>query len=199
MKYRLTVWHDEFVHDRPDANGLFTVHSFNSRHIGFTHPDDLSEDLEGWSLSYFEHGLCSWGLTGTMSGMPDFRWDGVARAGFLEVNPEADGDNTSWWSEKTPEERRDMAASFLEEYTEWCNGSIYGYTLETVKGAKCDLGFTHEDVETLNQCGGFIGAKWFRDAVWDELPADATADNTEIVDKAYGMTEYMDFFREPAV
>lgn len=88
-----------------------------------------------------------------------------------------------------------MAAGFLETYTAWSNGEIYGYALERINPSKCDLGFTHETPTDEDSCWGFIGFDNFQDAVQDATYSmDATADNTEIVDKAYGMADYGDFF-----
>lgn len=161
-------------------------------------PEDLHtyQGPEGWVLSYFEHGNCRWGRAGTMSGMPDFRWDGVAVAGFLEVH--IDEDNWEWWEGKTEDERNEIADSFLTEYTEWCNGEIYGYSLERINPRVCDLGFTHEYPEDLDSCFGFIGFDWFQEEVSAATHSmGATKENTEVVDKAYGMAEYGDFFQVP--
>lgn len=159
-------------------------------------PEELHpyQGLVGFPLSYFEHGNCRWGLAGTMEGMPDFRWDGVSFAGFLEIN--LDDDNREWWEEKTPEEQREIARGFLEEFTSWANGEIYGYVLESLDPRKCDQGNVHDNPEEIDSCWGFIGFDYFAEEVSRVTELEgATAENTEIVDKAYGMTDYGDFFQ----
>jgi len=156
------------------------------------------EGPEGFLLSYFEHGLCRWGLAGTMSGMPDFRWDGVAIAGFLEVI--AEGDTLTWWNGLEDERKEELAASMMEIYTEWVNGENYGYKLEKVTKHECDQGFYHEDVEDLDSCWGFTGANWFEQEVQSVLHHfDVPEDELEIVDKAFGAADYMTFYAKEAV
>lgn len=163
-------------------------------------PEDLHEyqPPEGFLLSYFEHGSCRWGLAGSMSGMPDFQWDGVRVAGFLEIHPEVggiDGDRT-WYDSKTQDEKEEMASSFLEEYTDWANGEIYGYVLESLDPRECDQGYEHDNPEDLDSCWGFIGFDYFQEAVSEATRnVGATAENTEVVDEAYGMADYGDFFQ----
>lgn len=163
-------------------------------------PDELHKyepEMEGLFLSYFEHGLCRWGLAGTMEGMPDFRWDGTAYAGFLEFDIPAD--EREWFDAKSDAEKREMAAGFLEVYTDWCNGEAYGFTLEAVTKTECDHGAEHEEVEYIDSCFGFIGSEHLEGEVRAILKSEGiTADQLEIVDEAYGSAEYMDFFKEEA-
>lgn len=204
---------------------MFRLHSFSTRHIDFTDPDTLlpcryeDEDgvcewgptthekdredgelidheyvgPEGFFLSYFEHGLCKWGLQGTMSGMPDFRWDGIEYAGFLEVV--LPDNEREWWEKRTEEEKRDAAEAFCSEYTDWCNGEVYGYSIEKIGGETCNLGFFHEEPEGRDFCFGLIGFEYFQQEV--QLATGwmgATESNTEVVDEAFGMADYGDFF-----
>lgn len=223
-KFRLTIHHDEdSAHLNPnEEDNLFRLHSFSTRHISYTDPDKLLacnkcgedkgdhpirdyngrflcvryEGPEGFPLSYFEHGLCRWSLAGEMDGAPDFRWDGVRIAGFLEVV--VSDSERGWWDEQTPEFKVEVARGFVETYTEWCNGEVYGYTLERVKEEVCSLGFTHElqGDEDLDSCWGFIGFDYFQEAV-REATSDmgATEEETEIVDRAFGSAEYGKFFQ----
>lgn len=159
--------------------------------------EDLHEFVgpTGLMLSYFEHGLCRWGIAGTMSGMPDFRWDGTEFAGFLQVN--LDDDNRSWWEGMTPEERIEWGKSACEVYTDWCNGEVYGYRLETRVERECDQGFTHEFTEELDSCWGFYGTDHLEGELREILASEgATAENTKIKDKAFGASSYLDFFKK---
>lgn len=221
--YRLTVMHDDMPENPMDEDTLFILHSFSNRHINYTDPnvllacqyefpeghedegfycDELPHDdtdheyegPEGFFLSYFEHGLCKWGLQGTMSGMPDFRWDGVEYAGFLEVKPD-----NEWYERETDERKRELAQSMVDVYTDFCNGNTYGYRLEKVVKEECDRGYVHDESEELDSCWGFIG----EDHLLSELRMtldhfEVTEDNLEVVDKAFGAAEYMDFFPKVA-
>lgn len=220
--YRLTIFHDDTPENPNDEDTLFHLHSFSLRHGDFTDPrgllacrhefpewheydgftcDELPQDHEGedheyegpkgFFLSYFEHGLCRWGLQGTMSDMPDFRWDGVEFAGFLEVK----ADN-EWFDAKSEEEQRELAASFVDHYTDWCNGEAFGYQLEKYGEETCNLGHVHEiDEELLDSCWGFIGSDHVAEEIASVLDYyGVTEDDLEVVDKAYGATDYMRFF-----
>ena len=74
------VGHDEIAENPcDDQDGIGHIYSLG--------PSGMPTAIPAWSrrnaenpdcvlLSYFEHGLCRWGVRGTMAAMPDFRWDG---------------------------------------------------------------------------------------------------------------------------
>ncbi len=223
-KFQLTIHADE---DRSDLDPfteytpLFTMHSFNSRHNHFTDPNELEcakcghwdadhngdpEDVEfagiclnftmpeGFWLSYYEHGLSSWSVQGTVH-YPDMQWDGVRTAGFLEVT--VDDDERKWWNDKSDEDKLKAAELMMQEYTNWGNGEVYGYTLESVREETCNLGKVHKyQGETVeNSCWGFIGADYLAEEVSRITKSyGATPDNTTVIDKAHGSADYMDLF-----
>lgn len=91
----------------------------------------------------YEHGLVNYGLRGESSQV-DRQWDVTAVAGFMW----ADDD---WGADV---DIKEMARSFLETYTAWCNGEVYGivhahYTDQHGTGWEQD-----GDEEA---CWGFIG------------------------------------------
>lgn len=129
--------------------------SFNSRHASFTHPNEF-RDEDGWLpeltrqfeseeaflLSYHEHGNCVWGLQGQVQACP---WDTVGTAGIY------------WLPSDVPaDERKAYAESAMEQYTEWCNGSCYGYMIE-VNG------------ELVDSCYGYVGDEHFMECVSEAL------------------------------
>lgn len=79
------LMHDEdCANPLEDCDGMGHIHSFSRRHRNNISPDEVSGMKYGEyavPLSYFEHGLCKWGVAGSMSNMPDFCWDGVGYAG----------------------------------------------------------------------------------------------------------------------
>ncbi len=223
--FKLTIWVDEgrddldpFDNDSP----LFKLHSFNQNDTHFTDPDQMecatcrwayiehSEEPEepedddpcndftypeGYWLSHYEHGQRHWSIQGTVN-YPDMQWDGVRTAGFLEVV--VPDDEREWWDGRSEEDRLDAAKTTIAEYTSWINGEVYGYTLENVREEVCDKGFTHtyegEDVD--DTCFGIIGWEWLEKEVQMATAFQkATAENTEIVDKAYGMADNGTFFK----
>jgi len=196
-KFQLTIYQDEdSQHLDPfdEDVSLFRLHSFNSQDTHFIHPDDLDEDLEGYWLSHYEHGLRHWSIQGTVQ-YPDMRWDGVEVAGFLEVV--VSDEEREWWDEQSDEDKLESAKTAIASYTSWLNGEVYGYLFENVREEGCDKGFTHiymgEDVD--DSCFGIIGWEWLQEEVrMTTKYHDATADNTQVVDKAYGLTDYGTFF-----
>jgi len=118
-----------------DGDG-WTAYSFSRKHGNFKHPDELgfdegrpTEELQtklkaglAFILDYFEHGNCVWSLGGTG---PQCRWDSVSGAGLLiwEGDPDDMG-------AKTFEDREKDAKGFIERFTEWCNGSVFGYSID---------------------------------------------------------------------
>ena len=136
--------------------------SFSRRHRAFVEPCELGLDSVGmrrkfacdtaFMLSYHEHGNCAWSLLG---GGPRCQWDTVDGAGVL-IWQGKPGDLN-----KSPAGRRAAAASWLEMYTNWCNGCCYWYSLEEFDS----------DGELLrdDSCGGFIGSDHFKACLEDEV------------------------------
>lgn len=156
------IEHDESPECPMDWDGSWTLHSFHRQHSTFTHHQQFRDDNGNWKLSirnklragtafwlsYFEHGMCKWGRQGTMSNMPDFCWDGVETAGLLIwEHPVTD------MGAKTYEDRVKDANGFLETYTNFCNGCVYGYVVED------------EDGDTVDSCWGFYDDNSLKEAV----------------------------------
>lgn len=133
--WTLRLEHDCDAEDPCDNDG-WQVYSFNRNHVNFEDPEQfcppnsglrrqLKVGLAFW-LSYAEHGLCRWFLAGTGPLDP---WDSVARAGLLRWEWKADE-----LGGKTYEARSSDAAGFLENYTDWFNGSAYWARIEDENG-----------------------------------------------------------------
>lgn len=155
-----------------DAMGK--ISSFSSRHINSVRSHKEAEELlanpNAVALSYFEHGNCLWGVAGTMTGMPDFRWDGVDLAGvwlpdaeLLKYLPEIP-------VEEHPAKLLEWAKQACEVYTQWCNGEIYWYQMEVFEVLRDEDGDVedyqeYEDPLEENSCGGLYG----HDTVEEEI------------------------------
>lgn len=95
-----------------DDTGAYFI-QFNSHFMNYSgDPEGFCETYSDshtiYPVHYSEHGLCRWGL-----GVTKGDWDTVELAGLIAI-PNEFGD-----PEKAGE-------AFLEEYTDWCNGEIYG-------------------------------------------------------------------------
>ena len=155
--------------EKPEGTG-WTLYSFSRRHASFKHPDnfttpddpeiepsalqkEVAEKLKvghAFWLSYFEHSGCVWSLQGQG---PECRWDSVHKAGIVIFDTTEDCLMPETW---TLEERAKDAAGFLETYTCWCNGEVYGYQIAEVTHCKeCGHEIVKEDPD--DSCWGFYG------------------------------------------
>jgi len=128
--------------------------SFSDRHANFKHRDDYFEDgmpigdlqrqldtQEAFVLQYYKHGLCEWSLLGEGSPGVEFQWDGVKIAGILFIGTD------------TPAEHRDVfARTLVKQYTDWCNGHVFGYQI-------------FDGDEELDSCWGFYNAPYFKEEI----------------------------------
>lgn len=165
--YVVKVETDPDVEDPSDHAGAWRLYSFNRRHASFTDPESLGlgDALDpktgdpkvvnpglrtklrvglAFFLSYYEHGECSWFLKGEGRPGVEFRWDGNRNAGLLvwEHDPSEMG-------AKTHADRAKDAESFLDTYTDWCNGHGLYYSVEDSEGNLIDSrgGFYASDEE----------------------------------------------------
>jgi hypothetical protein len=103
--------------------------------------DQQESGLTVFPVGAYEHGLISYTVHGQRV-YPDMQWDyGVVGAiAMPEDYPEP----------------LEAAQAILEEYSNWCNGSVYGIvTFENVDG-------TWEDTDSV---WGFIGSKYTQEVV----------------------------------
>src|SRR4051812_44156696 len=82
---------DEDTENPLDNDAMGKIHSFNTRHSNFKHPDEckhLMGDPMNVPLSYYEHGLCLWDIAGgsRYESCPDKQWDGRGFAGIWEAD-----------------------------------------------------------------------------------------------------------------
>jgi hypothetical protein len=191
----VTLFHDDSPEDPSEGDGNWTLYSFSNRHHGFKHPNNFFEDsgkpkfgirrkLEvgtAFILSYYEHGQCCWSLQGTG---PQCEWDNVDVAGILVwEHPVKE------MGAKSYEDRRKDAACFLETYTCWCNGEVYGFNVEEEVTMPCG----HKEIHSLDcGCCGFYGNDL--DYMASEI-RDALDGDTEVVFKgeAKFLADHHDF------
>ena len=144
--------------ENPLETDCWKLYSFNRNHRSFKDPDyffpngrpdenpvpiGLRRKLAvgtAFILSYTEHGQCEWGVEGTI-GMPVF--DSCSIAGLLIWE-----DSVKNLGPKTYADRQKDAEGVCAVYSEWCNGNVYGYSVE-------------EKGEVIDSCWGFydVGEK----------------------------------------
>lgn len=124
------------------CKGLDTFGGPIPAHIGLSRK--LATGTAFW-LSYYEHGLCRWSLMGEGS---QCRWDSTRLAGIL------------LWERPPPElpagyaKREADARRFLDTYTAWANGEVYGYDIERLSTCEC---CGSQLAEPVDSCFGIYG------------------------------------------
>ena len=107
-------------------------------------------------IERYEHGLVSYSLVADEKPYPDRQWDVATPVGIIGLSDDFD-------------EPRKAAASWLEEYTAWANGEVYGVVEETyTKDADGEWhrdAYEPWDVTTW----GVIGSEWAEQLVNDGL------------------------------
>lgn len=155
-KLKLRIGYDTDAECPNDWDG-WTLYSFSTRHNSFRDPykfllddyDNINIGIQSklragtafW-LDYYEHGNCSWTLSGEGMSCP---WDSVRHGGILlwERSPEDLGPKDYKGREKD-------ARNFAETYTNWANGWCFWFDLETDDGRDVDSGggfYSDDDVE----------------------------------------------------
>lgn len=161
-----TLEHDGDAQN-PCDDGNFTVYSLGRNHlnsIGLERANELLEEhgKRAFRLSYFEHGSCVWSLQGQG---PQCEFDSVSFAGVLVIEGDDDFDFESY------------AKSALEEYTSWCNGDVYGYTIKAYKllrdsdGDAISSASHYESKEAFvdDSVWNFIGNDYVQEAINEAL------------------------------
>jgi len=158
MRYEIVPDCDS-EHENPTEWSDWEPISFSNRHINYKEPGDVGvkgidsygdvvatqrlqrklDSNTAFILSYFEHGDSVWFLKGHGAPGTDCRWDGRRIAGILRWNGKARDIG------KTLEEREENAKLFIESYTQWRNGDVWGYRI-----------FDDND-EEIDSCWGYFG------------------------------------------
>jgi hypothetical protein len=161
--FTIDLWLDQDA-ENPCDYGLWKFVSFNNRNIGYESPynylsgrDKFGEFIPAnigiarklktgtaFIVSCYEHGVSCYSLLGEGT---QCRWDTTLAAGILLLsNPK----------ELKPKDREESARRFLEIYTNWANGWIYGFSIEV-------------DGELIDGCGGFDDAKYMFEEITEVI------------------------------
>lgn len=155
------------------SNGY--IYSLGRRHCNFN-PDAVEDAVKNnpdhVKLSYFEHGQCRWSVQGDSRPGEEFQWDGVRFAGVWVPDKDALANIDFKGTDPAPEARRkriiEYAKGVCEEYTQWCNGEVYGYTVALYQLQRDEDGDPIEEREHYQRhikkgkigedsCWGFFG------------------------------------------
>jgi hypothetical protein len=144
---KVTVENDEYASSPCEEDG-WKLYSFNTRHIEFRDPRTFINKHRpsipnigllrklgvgtAFVLSYEEHGLCRWALSGEVQ---PCQFDTTTVAGLLIWEQPLDD-----LGPKTYKERQEDARNFLDNYTDWCNGENYNVCVEYEDGATESIG-----------------------------------------------------------
>ena len=181
-KLIVELWNDSDA-ECPSEWGGWKLYSFSRKHINFKHPDEFFPPNIGlrrklktgtaFILSYFEHGNSFWMLKNSpeWDSCPDKQWDGTAVAGMLIYEYNVKELN------KTYEARKANAVAFVESYTNWANGNIFGYSIETPDG------------EDIASCGGYLNS----DVMFSDIHFyTKDAEEVEVTGEAKWLADYDD-------
>ena len=144
-----------------DGDGVGQIRSLSNRHIDRIDIDEATEMLKSdkmvVALSYYEHGLCLWDVcSGERIGRcPDQQWDQVSFAGIWAPD-ECCRDEIKSRSHRKhipyQAAARELAKECCTTYTDWANGSCYGYVVTTFDETGREV--NHDS------CWGFIGYEY---------------------------------------
>ena len=166
--YRITIYPDEDAPNPLDNwSEIGTILSLNRRHRNFdpagidaaitTNPDAVP-------LSYFEHGRCRWSVAGEQPARGGCPWDSVPLAGVWLPDAETLASAARYGGRTRQIFMRIRAAQACDAYSQWCNGDIYGYSVERI--GVCPT-CNDEHAEPIDNCHGYYG--------WDACLAEARA------------------------
>ncbi len=190
-----------------DDDTGWKLYSFSPKHVSYRNPNDFfpedpTDELTEFQqeirtklekglafvCSYYEHGNCVWSLERKGE---RFDFDSVRVAGILVGDEEVLG-------EGVPGLRKD-AESFLTRYTAWCNGEVYGYTVERQEDRKeacphCHGEIVHQDDGEITYVTG--GAGYIGDevrAMAEDIRDLELGENVEIQGDAKWLADHFDF------
>jgi hypothetical protein len=156
--YRITIYPDgDAPNPLDDWSEMGTILSLNRRHVNFD-PDRIEAAIDAnpdaIPLSYFEHGLCRWSVTGELPAAARCPWDSVLFAGVWLPDAETLASARNYGGRTRRHFLRKRARQACDAYTRWCNGDVYGYKIRRITAC----GECHgERPETIESCWGFYG------------------------------------------
>ncbi len=179
----IIFWIIEYDFDPPnpleDWDAYGEIYSLSNRHTSYNRDaieeimerKQSGEEVDAVQLSYFEHGLCRWMVAGSPKGgmAGDWRWDGTDFAGLWVPDDALIQEAEGLTGEARREKMIEWAGQACDAYTDWCNGSVYGYTIKAFE-VKYDGSEEYQDYEHKHpikddSCWGFYGLEYIEQEV----------------------------------
>ena len=156
--YRIRIYADaDAPNPLEDWSEMGTILSRGRRHRNSDPAavaDATQNNPDAVPLSYFEHGSCLWSVAGELPAECRCPWDSVALAGIWLPDAETLESARNYGGRTRRHFMRKRARQACDAYTLWCNGEVYGYTIERV--AACGV-CESEQTTPLDSCWGFFG------------------------------------------
>lgn len=152
--------------------------SFNHRHYNYEDRtkydcEETADSLQkgkAFLLRYSEHG-------------PQCIWNRIINGDDL-----SDSDGIMIWEgEDIPDCK--WADGFLETYTNWCNGEVYGFSV--YEAERCNLGHVHKK-DLIDSCGGFYGYEPKESGLFD-MVKEMIGDENDFLYEGY--KDLVDYFK----
>ena len=156
--YRIAIYADpDAPNPLKDWDEMGAILSLNRRHYNFDPAgveDAIERNPDAVQLSYYEHGLCLWSVRGELPPGARCPWDSRPFAGVWLPDAQTLASARNYGGRTRYHFMRKRARQACEVYTQWCNGDVYGYTVERVTTcAHCG----EESAESIDSCWGFFG------------------------------------------
>jgi hypothetical protein len=156
--YRIRIFHDPHAgNPLEDWSEMGTILSLSSRHANFDPAAvqvAVMTNRDAVLLSYFEHGRCLWAVGGELPAAARCPFDSVTFAGVWLPDDETIASAKNYGGRTRIHFMRKRARQACEVYTQWCNGEVYGYEVESVNICPhCG----QESAAPVDSCWGFYG------------------------------------------
>lgn len=158
---------EQFVHDalyqdtNEYANWENVAYADDMRDVleqMFGEPEFFPGDIDAVLLDRYEHGLCSYSVSG---GGMQCRWD-TSRGEAVWIPNEYLRSELEKIAD--PSERYKQAEKYAQQacdvYTDWCNGNIYGVCVDV---------FYKGELHTDDACWGYIGSDHAEESLTDQM------------------------------
>lgn len=156
--YRIVIYPDgDSPNPLDDWSEMGSILSLNRRHANFD-PAGVEAAVESnpdaVPLSYFEHGLCLWSVAGELPAGCRCPFDSVPFAGVWLPDADTLASAARYGVRTRRHFMRKRARQACDAYTDWCNGAVYGYTIERITDCPAGCG---EQAEHIDSCWGCFG------------------------------------------
>jgi hypothetical protein len=158
VTYRISLYPDHFAENPlQDWSEMGQIFSLNRRHENYD-PEAIEAAIrsnpDAVPLSYYEHGLCRWAVSGEFPMVANCPFDSVSFAGLWLPDAETIGSASGLTQAERRRFMEERARQAAEVYTQWCNGEVYGFEIERMTACTC---CGSEQAEPLESCWSFYG------------------------------------------